>query len=91
MSVVPIVEGLERSDATGREAQDAARLGFLEWLFMHQGMVTAGTIRAAQAELRARHVSSDAACAFAEVLQQAIPGLRQSAGRRRGRSARSMN
>lgn len=90
MSVVQIVEGLERSDATGRAAQDAARLGFLEWVFAHQGMVNAGTIRAAQAELRDCRVSSDAACAFAEVLRQAVPGL-QSAGRRGGRLARRMN
>ncbi|WP_135501760.1 hypothetical protein [Roseovarius aestuariivivens] len=84
MTVTRIVEGLERSEATGPAAQDAARLGFLEWVFAHPGQVTAQTIRAAQAELSACPMSSDAACAFADVLRQAAPGL-HAPGRRRVR------
>ena len=83
MTVMRIVEGLERCDAQGRAAQDAARLGFLEWVFTQPGQVNAQEIRAAQAELSARGVSSDAARAFADVLGQAMPGLQAS--RRRGR------
>lgn len=90
MSLQRIVEGLEQSEATGREAQAMAKLGFLEWVFAQPGAVSAPVVREALAELAVCRVTSDAACAFAEVMRQAAPGV-QPAARRRGRLKRVMH
>lgn len=93
MRVARIIEELEKSDATGREAQDAARLGFLAWVVAQPGLVTDQAIRDARAELDLCRVSSAAARAFAEVLPQARPGVHhvaQGSGRRGGRQTGRM-
>ena len=87
MTITRIIEGLNRSAATGAEAQTAARLGFLEWAFT--GLEPA-TVEAAQAALRGTAVqdaSSAAARAFVGYLRDATQPICQPA-RRRGRATR---
>ncbi|MEO1139650.1 MAG: hypothetical protein AAFW87_09350 [Pseudomonadota bacterium] len=87
MSVTQIVIGLERSNATGPEADAIAKLGFLEWVFAHPETVTVQVVRAALSEPSLQNPTSAAARAFADVLRQAM----QVAGVtpvRRGRAAR---
>jgi hypothetical protein len=90
MSVSRIIDGLERSDAEGREADAVARLGFLEWVFTQPEAVTAREARAALAEPELQNPTSAAARAFAGFLRQATQAL-QGAGARRGRAARRLH
>ncbi|QFT80298.1 hypothetical protein FIU89_06715 [Roseovarius sp. THAF27] len=87
MSLTPIMNGLERSGATGAEAEAVARLGFLEWVFGYPGAVTAGVVREALAEPAVRNADSAAARAFARVLEEARHAAPMTRGRR-GRAAR---
>ncbi|RKF16979.1 hypothetical protein D6850_05485 [Roseovarius spongiae] len=78
MTATRIIEGLERSPATGSAAQDVARLGFLEWAFTGD--------EAAQDALNAvaaQRVRSDAARAFVDLLHDACQPLCRAPGRRR--------
>ncbi|MFX0540549.1 hypothetical protein ACEWPM_002300 [Roseovarius sp. S4756] len=85
MSVKQILNGLERSDAVGADADAVARLGFLEWAFALPG---AATPEAARAALKAApaEARSPAAQAFVRFLNQAT--MRASPRGRRGRAAR---
>ena len=86
MSVTQILDGLEAMPATGAEADSAARLGFLEWVF---AMPDAATPQAAEAALQteaAQEASSPAARAFVGFLRAACVPVRGARGRgRRGR------
>lgn len=90
MSLQRIVEGLEQSDATGCEAQAVAKLGFLEWVFSQPGAVSGPVVREALDELAVCRLTSDAACAFAEVMRQAAPAVPPVA-RRGGRLKRAVH
>lgn len=84
LSISRILNGLEAMDASGADAVNAARLGFLEWAFC---ATEGGTPQAAKAALGQRDVqnaSSDAARAFVGYLQEATQALAQPS-RRRGR------
>lgn len=87
MSLTPIMDGLERSGATGAEAEAVARLGFLEWVFAHPGAVTARVVREALAEPAVQNAGSAAARAFVDVLEEARHAAPMARGRR-GRAAR---
>ena len=71
MTATRILNGLERSTATGDEADTVARLGFLEWAFGLEGDATPGAARAALASPAAQEAGSDAARAFVGFLHQA--------------------
>ena len=90
MSVTPIMDGLERSGATGAEAEAVARLGFLEWIFACPGAVTAREVREALAEPAVQNAGSAAARAFVEVLEEARQVIPVTRGRR-GRAGRVMH
>ncbi|KZY35966.1 hypothetical protein A3731_16420 [Roseovarius sp. HI0049] len=77
------MDGLERSDATGPEADSVARLGFLEWAFGLEGEVTPAKAKAALDSAEAQGPESDAACAFVLFLRQATRPV--TGGLRRGR------
>jgi len=78
---------LERSAATGAEADAMARLGFLEWVFAYPGAVTAQVVHKALSEPAMQNPTSDAARAFVDVVRQAtdVTGV---VPMRRGRAAR---
>lgn len=90
MTVTHIVDGLERCDATGSEADAMARLGFLEWVFAHPGTVTGKVVRDALADPAVQNPSSDAARAFVGVLQEARC-LDATSPARRGRHTRRVH
>ena len=90
MSVSQILNGLERSPATGAEADAIARLGFLEWVFASPGVVTAKEARKALTDPAMQNPTSAAARAFVEVLQEATQAD-QLIPMRRGRAARVMH
>ncbi len=85
MSVTQILSGLERSDATGPDAEAAARMGFLEWAF---GLTGAATPEAARAALEAASAPAESAAAqaFVGYLHQASAHVTRPV--RRGRAAR---
>lgn len=83
MTAARILDGLERSDATGPEADSVARMGFLEWAFGLEGEVTPAKARAALDSEAAQRPGSDAACAFVLFLRQATRPM--SGAARRGR------
>jgi len=83
MTATRILDGLERSDATGPEADSVARLGFLEWAFGLEGEVTPAKAKAALDSAEAQGPESDAACAFVLFLRQATRPV--TGGLRRGR------
>ena len=87
MTVGQIIEGLEQSAATGKAAQDAARLVFLEWALAGSGPATADAARDALKDRAAQHASSAAAQAFVACLQEATHQICRPA-RRRARTAR---
>lgn len=89
MSVQGIVDGLDRSAATGREAGAIARATFLYWVVTQPGTVSGAAARAALDELAGRRPRSDAARAFIEILWQATPEMRPE-GRRGGRVRRAV-
>lgn len=83
MTVTQILNGLETVPATGAEADGAARLGFLEWVFASPG---ASTPQAAQEALQteaAQQARSPAAQAFVGFLQAACVPVRATRGRAR--------
>jgi len=86
-TVLRILQGLERSPATGDEAEGMARLGFLEWMFALEGASAArGHARAALQSDAAQAAESAAARAFVRFLQQAtwaLPPAQVRKGRRR--------
>lgn len=83
MTVNQILTGLERSDATGQEADQVARLGFLEWAFTLPGEASAKAARAALDCPEARNADSAAARAFVGFLEQATRPISSSRVRRR--------
>lgn len=83
MTATRILNGLERSTATGPEADQVARLGFLEWAFGLEGEATPAEARAALASPEAQRPASAAACAFVTFLHQASQPMTR--GFRRGR------
>ncbi len=85
MSVTRILDGLEDSPATGQEADAAARMGLLEWVFAGSGVATPQAARDALAQPAAQNPRSPAARAFVAFLEQACHGL-PSGPRRRGRN-----
>lgn len=90
MSVSQIVDGLERSPATGAEADAIARLGFLEWVFGHPDAVTAQVARKALSDPALQNPTSAAARAFVDVMRQATEAARVVPVRR-GRAARLLH
>lgn len=90
MTVHRIVDGLERSDATGCEADAIARLGFLEWVFAQPEVVTAKEVENALCDASVQNPTSAAARAFVEVLREAqhVPAIPAT---RRGRQARRLH
>jgi len=84
MTATRILQGLERSTATGAEADSLARLGFLEWAFGLEGAATPAKARAALASPAAQRAESAAARAFVGFLGQATQPVAR-AGMRRGR------
>ena len=87
MIVTRILEGLERMDAEGPDADAAARAGFLEWAFAQPGAATPEAARAAL--MTARHAAPDggqsaAAEAFVAYLNDATMGMAPSGRRGRG-------
>ncbi|GAW36046.1 hypothetical protein RA2_03114 [Roseovarius sp. A-2] len=86
MSLIRILDALEDSPTVGTQAQVAARMGFLEWVFATPGPVTAQMVREALADPAAREAQSAAARAFVEYLEEAcISGLGSPARRGRAR------
>lgn len=83
MSATQILNGLERSTATGEEADQVARLGFLEWAFGLEGEATPAEARAALASPAAQRPASAAACAFVTFLHQAAQPMARGFRRRR--------
>ncbi|WP_297772488.1 hypothetical protein [uncultured Roseovarius sp.] len=71
MTLVKIMDVLERSPATGAQAERAARMGFLQWACLADGPVTAEHARRALRCQVAKDAKSAAACAFVEILHQA--------------------
>lgn len=88
MTLTPIMDGLERSGATGPEAEAVARMGFLEWVFAYPGTVTPHVVREALAEPAVRNAGSAAARAFVGVLEEAGHAVQMPQRGRRGRAAR---
>jgi len=86
MSATRILNGLERVSATGPEADNVARLGFLEWVFGLEGEDTAAKARAALACPAAQRPESPAACAFVSFLRQASRPVSHEVRRRRRRA-----
>lgn len=82
MNATRIIEGLERSPATGDEAQVAGRLGFLEWALTGADPITPEAARAALKARAAQDASSDAARAFVGYLRDATHAICRPAGRR---------
>ncbi|WP_324754422.1 hypothetical protein [Roseovarius sp. Pro17] len=85
MNVTQILSGLERSDATGPDADAAGRMGFLEWAFTLPGAATPEAARQALADAPSQ-AESAAAQAFVQFLHQATAHVARPA--RRGRAAR---
>ncbi len=71
MSLNRILDGLEQNRATGAQALDHARRGFLEWALSVTGPVTPGMARAALCEPAVVAAESAAARAFVSYLEQA--------------------
>lgn len=84
MSATRILQGLERSPATGPEADTAARLGFLEWAFTGPEAITPEAAADALRLTRAQCPGSAAARAFVAYLEQATRPM-TGARRRRAR------
>jgi hypothetical protein len=87
MSATQILNGLERSETTGSDADAVARLGFLEWVFEQEGSVTAADAREALASPEAQGAGSAAARAFVGYLFDAAQSVPLPSGRRRSRRA----
>lgn len=87
MTVMQILDGLERVDATGGEAEAAARLGFLEWAFALPGEATPEAARRALGACAAQGPDSPAARAFVGYLREAGRSIHRPA--RRGRAGRA--
>jgi hypothetical protein len=86
MSLIRILDALEDSPTAGSQAQAAARMGFLEWVFAAPGPVTAQMVREALADPAAQEAQSAAARAFVDYLEQAcLSGLGSPARRGRAR------
>jgi hypothetical protein len=87
MTVTQILNGLETVPATGAEADNAARLGFMEWVFASPRAATPQAARDALQTEAAQEASSPAARAFVGFLQAACVPMRAGRGRaRRGRT-----
>ncbi|WP_111732003.1 hypothetical protein [Roseovarius amoyensis] len=83
-----ILQGLERSPATGDEAEGMARLGFLEWMFALEGdSAVPEHARVALHSDAARAAESAAARAFVGFLRQATWPLPPAPVRQRRRRA----
>ncbi|MCR9115061.1 MAG: hypothetical protein NXH84_17410 [Rhodobacteraceae bacterium] len=83
MNANVILNGLERSDATGTEADSMARLGFLEWVFTQPGEATPEAAQDALRQAELQNPSSAAARAFVAILEEATVPMKP--GTRRGR------
>lgn len=81
MTATRILDGLERSPATGAEADAVARLGFLEWVFGLEGGAARAEARTALASPAAQRPGSAAARRFVAFLRQAaLPVSRPTSG-----------
>jgi len=85
MTVTQILNGLERMEAVGADADAAARMGLLEWAFALPGAATPEAARAAL-DAAPERVQSPAARAFVRYLGEASRTAPQPA--RRGRRSR---
>ena len=86
MCVTRILDGLERSAATGPQADAVARMGFLEWAFDAPGAAGPMAAREALESPAAQNPVSPAARAFVGFLEAACVAVPPSPrGRRRRR------
>lgn len=86
MSFQRIMDGLERNPAIGRQAEQVARIGFLNWACTVEGPVTAQVARAALDCPEAAAAASDAARAFVGFLREASRRACPARPMRRGRA-----
>ncbi|MDZ7710265.1 MAG: hypothetical protein U5K36_09510 [Roseovarius sp.] len=82
-----IIGALEDSPTEGEQALDAARLGFLEWVFTTPGPVTTRMARDALDTQAARDAQSPAARAFVGCVREVCSGASTAPQRRRGARA----
>lgn len=82
-----IIGALEDNPEQGAQALDAARLGFLEWVFAAPGPVTARMARDALDTQAARDAQSPAARAFVGCVRQVCHAASTVPHRRRGARA----
>lgn len=90
MTVHRILDGLERCDATGPEADAIARLGFLEWVFGYPEQITGQVVSQTLAQSCVQNPSSEAARAFVGQLREAR-SVSGSVPARRGRHQRRLH
>ena len=90
MTVSRILDGLERSEATGSDADQIARLGFLEWVFTQPDAVTSKEVTEALHDASVQKPTSAAARAFVDVLR-AARHVSVLPVRRGGRQARHLH
>ncbi|SLN21281.1 hypothetical protein ROA7450_00750 [Roseovarius albus] len=81
MVLTRILDGLEQSPAQGDEAQNMARLGFLEWVLSAPEGITVQDAKDALQQPHVRDAESAAAQEFVNFLEQAT--LKVSARRSR--------
>jgi hypothetical protein len=85
MSVTRILDGLEGMPVAGKEADSAARQGFLEWVFASPEEATPQAAREALSCEAAQDAQSPAARAFVRLLQAASVSTRGGYGRAKRR------
>lgn len=81
MSAMQILNGLETLTLTGEDAESAARLGFLEWVFSQAVDATPDGAAKALDDLGDDPAQSDAGLAFVGYLQQATEPVARSRAR----------
>lgn len=86
MIATRILQSLEALDLTGRDADAAARMGFLEWAFTDPDQITADKAALALTDPAAQTAESAAAQAFVGFLRDATSQMVPT--RRRGRARR---
>ena len=83
MVLTRILDGLEQSPAQGAEAQNMARLGFLEWVLSAPEGITAQDAKDALLQPNVRDAESAAAQEFVSFLEQATVQVSARRARRK--------
>ncbi|WP_120502192.1 hypothetical protein [Roseovarius sp. EL26] len=89
MVLTRILDGLEQSPAQGADAQNMARLGFLEWVLSSPAGITAQDAKDALLQPGIQDAESAAAQEFVTFLEQAT--VKVSARRSRRNRARQLH